>query len=122
MMRKGRRGLAFVDERRVQVGDIVNWHTLEQGHLVRHQVQPTRNAVLERNATIQREPEALRRLDWASWQLSIPELDMKILAKKHPELMNPDGPTRKAAWKRFIESDEADPYRVRARTKARRGL
>ena len=101
-------------------GDAVSRLSVEQGHVVRKQYQPTRNAILQQNQDLQREPEALRDLDWSQWALSIPELDYKRLIKKYPELNSPDSGLSHRAWQRFLASSESDPYRVRARDKARR--
>ena len=83
------------------------------GDIRRETTQPLRNAILNDNAEIRKNPEALRKLDAMEWTLSIPEDDFGMLVKCNPALNHDDAATRTAAWKAFINSPVSIPYRVR---------
>ena len=83
----------------------------EQGHLVRENYQPTRNAVLE-------DTKQLRNLGvrfdvpFGRVALNIPQLDYQRLLKKYPDLRSPDGHTSTKAWQKFMRTSESKPYHL----------
>ena len=77
--------------------------------------QPTRDLVLNRNAELRKNKDALNKLESMGWELSIPTADYYALRKRYPDLASKDGLTRTLAWKRFMGCRECDPYRVRDR-------
>ena len=95
-----------------------NWRIVD-GQLVRTLTQPREDLILEANQELRKSPDALRPLSFMGWELSIPELNYYALVKKYPELGVPDHDTRFRAWKKFLGTSEADPYRVRDRRRAR---
>ena len=96
-------------------GAILSTWKVEQGHLVRRQHQPNHGQILQFNRELQKNVGAVRDLSFAGWTLQIPENDLYELWKKYPELNSPNGDERTLAWKAFIRSSEADPYRIRPR-------
>ncbi len=72
-----------------------------------------RAAALHQNAELQKNPDALRDLDWARWSMSIPELDWHHLKIKYPDLASSDHGIYNAALAKFTASSESAPYRVR---------
>ena len=92
---------------------------IQQGHLVRRIRQPREDAILDANAELRKNPDALRPLSFMGWALCIPELHWLRLQKTHPELFAPDAATQQSAWRLFLASSEADPYRVRDRSRRR---
>lgn len=84
--------------------------------VIRIQDQPNRELLLERNAKLRREG-GLANLTFAEHALRIPEIDYYQLKDRHPELASMDPEIRTRAWRAFVASSEADPYR----TKDRRG-
>ena len=96
-------------------GAILSRWKFEGGKLVRKQVQPLEDTILDFNAELQKNPGALRDLTSMGWELNIPELHYHRLVKAHPDLGCPDSSIRTAAWRKFIGSSESDPYRVRSR-------
>ena len=51
-------------------------------------------------------------LSFGKAELCIPELVLQNLKKKYPELAAPDMQIRVKAWKKFLRSTEAKPWRV----------
>ena len=97
---------------------LTNWK-IDGGRLVRIQHQPSSDSILERNAELRKNPDAIDDLTFAGLELVIPLVDLARLRKKYPALNALDGKERTDAWRRFFGSREADPYRVRDRKKAR---
>ena len=87
--------------------------------LVRRQIQPARDSILEFNQELRKNEGALQHLSFAGAELNIPDLDLIRLQKKYPELNSPHGETRTRAWLKFMGSAEADPYRLRDRKRPR---
>ena len=83
------------------------------GDIRRETTQPLRAAILNDNAELRKNPEALRKLDAMEWTLQIPEDDFGMLVKCNPDLNHDDAAIRLAAWKAFIAAPESLPYRVR---------
>ena len=81
--------------------------------LITEKYQPSKDAILNDNAEIRKNPGALRTLDSMQWALQIPTVDYDKLIKCNPLLSHPDADIRNKAWKTFISSDESLPYRVR---------
>ena len=73
-----------------------------------------RNAILERNQELQRNPGSLRDLQHGRWALSIPELDHHYLVKKYPDLASNDRAVKDRALAKFMASPESAPYKVQA--------
>lgn len=92
---------------------------IQQGNLVRRIRQPREDLILDANAELRKNPDALRTLPGMGWALCIPELHWLRLRKTHPELFAPDATTQQKAWHRFIASSEADQYRIRDRRRQR---
>ena len=101
--------------------DGVIWSSwkVEHGHLVRRQRQPSQDSVLQFNQELRRNPGAVRPMSFMGLELNIPAVDLRILWKKYPALNSTNGEEKTAAWRKFMGSSEADPYRVRDRSKAR---
>lgn len=55
----------------------------------------------------------LRKLETMQWSLCIPPADYKVITMVLPDLVSADPLERNAAWRTFIDSPMADPYRVR---------
>ncbi len=101
-------------------GSLLEEWTIEGGRLVRRQAQPSEDTILQFNAELQKQPEALRKLTSMGWELNIPELHYHRLVKKYPALGSVDSKERTEAWRKFLGTSESDPYRVHARGRARR--
>jgi hypothetical protein len=86
-----------------------------EGHGLLTMDKTIRKTVLDRNAALRNEPEALRHLDAMGWELSIPFEDYYNLQMKYPDLKSKDAQIRTLAWSRFMNTSEAIPYRVRDR-------
>jgi len=56
-----------------------------------------------------------RTLSFGKSELLIPELELRNLKKRYPDLAAPDMQIRVRAWKRFIRSAESKPWRVSQR-------
>lgn len=41
------------------------------------------------------------------------DAEVQLLARKHPDLMSWDKDIRSKAWRKFMNSDESKPYRMR---------
>ena len=91
---------------------------MEGDNLVRRMQQETK-PILEHNSEVRKNPNALRSLEWGALALNIPELHYWRLVKKYPDLKSVHGPTKTAAWKKFLNSSESDPYRYHDRNRAR---
>ena len=117
--KKARPELTGLNGARSLDGAILSQWKVEQGHLVRKQTQPTEDLLLDSNAELRKNPGALRPLSFMGLELRIPELHYLRLVKKYPDLNSPDGLTRRNAWRKFMASAEADPYRVHDRVRVR---
>ena len=98
---------------------LANWQIVDK-QLVRTTTQPREDLILEANQELRKSPDALRPLSFMGWELSIPELNYYALIKKYPDLAAPDKDTSFRAWKKFLKTSEADPYRVRDRRRSAR--
>ena len=85
--------------------------------LITETFQPTKDAILNNNAELRKNPEVLRKLSTMQWALNIPTVDYQRLIKCNPLLVCEDAETRNKAWVDFIASDESLPYRVREHKK-----
>ena len=86
------------------------------GHtLLTQSYQPGRDAILNQNAELRKDPGALRKLETIRLELTIPEIDMPVLKGLYPGLAATDSNIRNQAWNHFMNSSVADPYRVRPR-------
>ena len=92
---------------------------MQGGELVRRIRQPSEDRILDRNAELRKNPGALRELSFAGLELTIPELHYLRLIQERPDLHSSDAETKTRAWRAFIASSDADPYRVRDRYKSR---
>lgn len=95
-----------------------NWK-IEQGHLVRTMVQPSEDAILDRNAELRKSPDALRKLDWGQVMLSIPENVFWLLVKTFPDLNATNSEARTAAWMRLAHDRDYEKFLLRPRNLAR---
>ena len=100
------------------IGDTFNGlirkrYWMDGAKLVVKTMQPGRDAILDENTEIRRNPGALRKLDAMQWALQIPTDDYDKLLGCNPDLTHADAAIRTGAWKAFINSPESLPYRVR---------
>lgn len=100
-------------------GPIFSSWKMEGTHLVRTQVQPSQDIILDFNAELRKNKGALRHLSFAGLELNIPEIDFYVLLKKYPDLGCPDAEIKTKAWRKFIGTSESDKFRVRDRRRAR---
>lgn len=96
--------------------------SVEAGKLKRRFESVGRRALLEENAELRKNPDALLDLSFMGLSLQIPEPDLYALWRKYPDLNAQDRMTKRNAWLLFIGSAEADPYRVRQRRSRRAGV
>jgi hypothetical protein len=94
---------------------------VEDGIAKSHTVQPNRNAILDRNNELRKNPGVVRPWEFGKLALDIPHADFKMLGKFFPGLDNPGHPDHKYQMQKFMKSPAADPYRVEER-KRRGGL
>ncbi len=85
------------------------------GILYRRLFQPGRRAVMEETAKIRSEGIVQDRELFGRWCLTIPYEDHERLKRsvKWRELGSIDNATRHRAWRRFLQSPDSAPYRVR---------
>jgi len=89
----------------------------EDGRLYRRLSIPNRVAILEENRELQRNPDALRKMEGMGVELRIPEPDYYMLLEKIPALNSPDREIQLRAWHAFLGSSASDPYRLKPRVK-----
>lgn len=99
-------------------GILQGWR-VEGGTLVRSRSQPDRVQLLEHNQELRNNPGALRDMSFAGLEMNLPELDYYLLIEQYPDLNSPDAEIKTKAWRKFMASPLADPYRVRDRPRAR---
>ncbi len=87
------------------------------GILRRRLFQPGRQAAMEEIAAIRSAGVVGDRELFGRWCLSVPYEDMERLKRsvKWRELGSMDTETRHRAWRRFMQSPDSAPYRVRER-------
>ena len=83
----------------------------EQGHLVRENYQPSRQAVLEATKYRRDHPGIMKDAPFGRAMLTIPQLDYQRLMKAYPALNSLDAVEQTNAWKKFLRSAESEPYR-----------
>ena len=88
--------------------------TQEGGQIIGESIQPGATIMLDGIKTI-RDNRLAKSLDWGRVELEIPEIQLINLKRRYPDLGAPDGETKTKAWKRFAQSPESLPYRVRGR-------
>jgi hypothetical protein len=85
-----------------------------EGKLYRHLSQPSRRLILERNAALRADGNALLKTDGMRLQFTIPLEDMEVILRKYPDLRNyRDKAARERAWAKFALSTDSIPYRVK---------
>ena len=72
-----------------------------------------RNAILERNAELKKNPGAVNDLSFGRLTMSMPELDWEHWKKVYPDLASQDASIMNAALAKFMRTSEAAPYLVR---------
>ena len=92
-----------------------NWR-VEGNKLVRRLVQPGDAAILSANSERRKDPDSIRKLDWAKLAMRIPENHLLILFKKYPDLASAHAHTSYLAWLKFHNSSESEPYRLQPRS------
>ena len=99
---------------RSQLGQWRQRAAIEDGLLtVETTMDPVQRAViLERNARLRRE-NPLQNLSFGALVLTIPEEDYYSLLRTRPALKAGDKAIRERAWRDFMASPEAAPYKVR---------
>lgn len=95
---------------------LVDGYKIEDGKLYRVRHDTDRAAILDQNAKLRAEPEALRSADWGRWALRIPQDDYDELVKLYPQLQSSDSRVKHEAWKHFMALDVSIPYRVYPKT------
>lgn len=70
-----------------------------------------RQSVLNTNKAV-RDNGGAGELEWGRSELHIPELDFYVLVHRFPELNSPDNEIQHKAWKKFLNSPAALPYKV----------
>ena len=95
-------------------GEIRQVTYVEDGVVHRGRFQPNERDILKFNQETF-DAGAARDLSFAAPQLNIPENHLYLLWKKYPELNSPDAGIKTRAWRRFLNSAESKPYRVRRR-------
>jgi hypothetical protein len=97
---------------KVDSGLFLDRYHEEDGRVHRVREQRGRQQILDSNARLRREPEALRNPDGMRWALQIPDDDLDLLVRANPDLASNDRQIHHEAWKRFMASDVSIPYRV----------
>ena len=76
-------------------------------------LQPTRELILNRNAELRKNPGAIKPLSGIGMlEATIPLEDWHDLQAKYPDLAASDNETQQTAFTKFLNSREADIYRV----------
>jgi len=83
-----------------------------EGRTYRRLSQPSRQLILDRNATLRQIPGAVRDLSFGRLALTIPLEDLETIRDKYPDLRSKDPEIKRRAWHAFIASSESLPYRV----------
>lgn len=92
---------------------------IEQGQLVRTMTQPSEDRILSLNRELQKNPGALRDLDFGEVILNIPENLYWLLVKRFPDLNAKNAQARTAAWLKLYNAREFSDFRVKPRRLAR---
>lgn len=71
-----------------------------------------RNAVLQRNKELRKNPGAVKTTSFGKLELDIPLQDMAMLNKLFPGMANPADPGHKLALRAFMRSPASTPYRL----------
>jgi hypothetical protein len=100
-------------------GEIFGSWKVEGMQLVRTLTQPRLPQILEANSERRKNPDSMRKLDWAKMVMSIPENDWYLLRRQNPDLAAPDAEIQTRAWLAFYNSSESLPYRLHDRNLAR---
>lgn len=82
------------------------------GTINRRIVQPDRDLILARNAELRKNKGVIRDLSFARLALRIPVVDMHYLKIKYPVLNDGDEHAVVKFWRKFINTTEAEPYKV----------
>lgn len=88
---------------------------VDGGIVKSHSTQADRNARLDRNNELRKNPGAVRQTGFGKLALDIPITDFKVIAKFYPGIDDPKHPDHKYQMRRFLKSPAADPYRVEER-------
>ncbi len=84
----------------------------ENGHIVRENYQPTRNAVLAEVEARRNTPGSVRDVPGLGrCALTIPQHDFQRLVKLFPDLICPDAAEQTAAWRKFMRDPLSEKYR-----------
>ncbi len=59
--------------------------------------------------------EIIRDLTFGRWALSIPEDHHEVLTMLYPDLQSQDATIKTLAWKAFMDTDDALPYKVNSK-------
>lgn len=100
-------------------GGVFSGFRIEQGHLVRRRVQPSRGKILEFNQELRKNPDALRAMECMGLELHIPMLDWLRLQERYPPLASASTKERTTMWRALLNTGELDAYRVRDRSRKR---
>ena len=92
---------------------------VEGDKLVRTMIQPSEDSILAFNRELQKNPGAVRDLDWGKLALNIPDNVYWFLVKQFPDLNAQNAAARTAAWLKLYNSREFESFRVTPRSMAR---
>ncbi len=76
--------------------------------------QPSRDLILNQNAELRKNPGVIRDLSFARHTFRIPKIDMEVLKKKYPVLVDGDADAQRKFYVWFLGQSESLPYRVQA--------
>ena len=82
------------------------------GTITRQVVQPSRDMILANNAELRKNKGVIRDLSFGRLALRIPLVDMHYLKRKYPVLNEPDEAAIVKFWQKFVNTTEAEPYKV----------
>jgi hypothetical protein len=92
-------------------GLLVETSVSPDGILTTRTTAPQSRAILEQNKLLRNEG-LVKNKDELHFELSIPEFDYHMLCRKYPDLACGDPDTEDMAWRKFLRSSEAKPYKV----------
>lgn len=85
----------------------------EGDELVHRLEQPSRELILDTNREMRKAEPMADRPGLGRWALSVPLEDWQALRAKYPDLASRDPQISSRAWLAFMQSSEAEPYKVR---------
>ncbi len=96
-------------------GEIDAEFVIEDGKIYRRMRTKNAQGVLQRNKELQRNPGAIKPLDWAGVELTIPTAEYHKLIERYPDLNSPDGEIQTRAWLKVMGHPASDRWRQKER-------